>query len=189
MSILSTLSDSVWQGTTDLFTTIGLSPQVIAAYQNGTEPAGAYVTYNIIGCDQVGRVEEATLTDDGDPLDPNIKYLWFKAFYTANVQFNFIGVGSGDIALEFQHNVNNNRVVLEKWQKANLSPMRKSNIRNNPQKRETGWVDAYVIDVTFSYVAQSKQVIDWVEHIVVNGDFVDVVSNNGIHTTIPPIVP
>jgi hypothetical protein len=45
--------------------------------------------------------------------------------------------------------------------------MRKSQIRRAPQKRDTKWVEYHNVDVTFSYVVITDQLIDAVEGVVI----------------------
>ncbi|MNY35959.1 hypothetical protein D3C86_1704080 [compost metagenome] len=99
------------------------------------------------------------------------------------VQFTFAGSDAPDLAHDFMQNICNNVVVTEAYQKQNLAPMRKSNLRRAPQKRDTQWVDYYNIDVTFSYAVRTTQSIDWIEHVSI------VESNSGDTIVIPPIQP
>lgn len=180
MSIYSQIRDGLWQATTDLYTTLAVAPvpEVIFGYGDGLEPTGSYVVVSILNIEQIGRAQQSTLTDEGTG---DVKSVWTKGFYEAVVQFSFIGSEAGDLAQQFQHAVNNNRVGLIKWQENNLAPMRKSALRYNPQLRDTTWVDSFNMDVTFSYVLQTTQVMDWVEYVVIK----DGINNSIIE--IPPI--
>lgn len=177
MSIYSELRTAVRSGVLKVYT--GNVPAVEVIYShlpdNAPEPPNPYVIVQIIAQRQIGRVETTTLTD----VEKNI---WFKAHYEIDVQFSFCGSTAGDLAYEFQQSLLNNVVVQEAFQINNLSPIRKSNLRRAPQRRDTGWIEYQNMDVTFSYAVRTKQPIDWVEHVGID-------INSGEVTIIVPPLP
>lgn len=178
MSIYSSMRTAVRLGTLEALSQSGYSTTpVIYSHQSGAEPAETYVVIQIVSLDQVGRVEESTLTDESTPD----RKLTFKNHYEGKIQFTFAGSDAPDIATEFLNAIPNNVVVREAYQKNNLAPMRKSGLRRAPQKRDTTWVEFFNIDVTFSYMVLTEQTVDWVEHV----QFVDV--NSGEIIVIPPL--
>jgi hypothetical protein len=158
----------------------GNVPEVLVNYSHpppdATEPPNPYVVVNIITQRQIGRVETATRTDDEFNM-------WFNTHYEVDVQFSFCGSTAGDLAYEFQQMLLNNVVVTEAFQIYNLAPIRKSNVRRAPQKRDTGWVEYQNMDVTFSYAVQTVQPIDWVEHVGIDINSGEV----NINITVPPL--
>lgn len=183
MSVYSDVRTAIRNGTLKVFQNIGLNNvPIIFSHQNGSEPADPYVVIQIVNVRQVGRTQEASFTDDGDEFGEN-KNLWYTAQYEVMAQFSFSGSLGPDYAQEFQHAVNNNRVIIEEYQKFNLAPIRKSLLRRAPMKRETQWIEFFNIDVTFSYAVQTIQSIDWVEHVSIKD------SNTGEVIIVPPITP
>lgn len=175
-TIYSSIRTAVRSGVLKVFENHTPVPQVIYSHTNGVEPSGPYVVVQIITQRQIGRVESSTRTDDEFNL-------WFTAHYEVDVQFSFCGSTAGDLAYEFQQMLLNNVVVNEAFQVNNLAPIRKSNLRRAPQKRDTGWVEYQNMDITFSYTVQTIQPIDWVEHVDININTGEV----DVNITIPPL--
>lgn len=189
MSIYSDMRNAIRLGTIEALVQSGHpSTQVIYSHQNGAEPSSSYCVINILNHVQRGRTQTATLTDDGslvgeEPEQVLVKNLIHTAVYEVVVQFTFAGSEAPDLAHDFMQSILNNVVVTEAYQKQNLAPMRKSNLRRAPQKRDTQWIDFYNIDVTFSYAVRTTQSVDWIEHVSI------VESNSGETIVIPPIQP
>ena len=180
MSIYSDMREAVRQGTLEALSQSGFSSvPVIYSHQNGTEPTASYVVIQIVSLNQIGHSQTDTLTD-GVPTDKKITY---KTYYEGMIQFSFTGSQGPEIAHEFLNAIPNNIVVREAYQKNNLSPVRKSQLRRAPQKRDTQWVEFLNLDVTFSYMVKTTQTIDWVEHVVL------VDTETGEVLTIPEITP
>lgn len=135
------------------------NPQIIFSHSNGTEPAESYVVINILNIEQQGHHITSTLVNEDEELS-------IQAQYEIFVQFSFIGSLSGDMAQSFTQRINNNPVALEELKKNKLGLMRKSQIRRAPQKRETKWVEYHNMDVTFNYTANTDQIVDVVEGVV-----------------------
>lgn len=136
------------------------NPVVIHSYGNGLEPAESYVALNILSITQVGHHSTSTLASVDEKLS-------IQVCYEALVQFTFVGSMSGDMIQSFTQRINNNPLSLQALKANNLGLMRKSSIRNTPQKRDTKWVDYYNMDVTFNYIVNTNQLIDVVEGVVI----------------------
>lgn len=149
---------------------------VIFSHQNGPEPAESYLTISILSQEQQGRHSTATLTNED-------KELSVKASYEVLVQFSFFGSLSGDAANEFIHKINNNPRTLEELTKNKLGVMRKTSLRRSPQKRDTQWIEAFNLDVTFNYILNTDQLVDVVDAVLLE----DVYSGDTF--TIPPNFP
>lgn len=146
------------------------NPIVIFSNNNGSEPAESYVVVNILSIEQQGHTSRSTLTTAQDGLI-------FQVAYEIQVQFSFIGSLSGDMVQSFTQNINNNPVSTEEQKRQRLGFMRKSQVRRAPQKRDTKWVEYHNLDVTFSYVVITNQLVDVVEGVVIEDD-----------TTEPPVL-
>jgi hypothetical protein len=133
---------------------------VIFSHSNGTEPAESYVVINSLNVIQQGHVSTSTLVNENGTIS-------FQAAFEIMAQMSFIGSLSGDMSQSFSNNINNNPVTRLELKRNKLGFMRKSQIRRAPQKRDTQWVEYHNIDVTFSYVVTTDQLIDAVEGVVI----------------------
>ena len=139
------------------------NPQVVFSHANGTEPAESYVVINLLSITQQGHASTSSLTNPD-------KSIAIQAYYEAFVQFTFVGSKSGEMIQSFTQRINNNPLSLQALQANNLGLMRKSAIRNSPQRRDTKWIDYHNMDVTFNYIVNTEQVVDWVESVVVDSE-------------------
>lgn len=139
------------------------NPVVIFSNNNGSELAESYVVVNILSIEQQGHASKTSLLDE----DGNF---YFQVAYEIQSQLSFIGSLSGDMSQTFTQNINNNPISLQENQRQKLGFMRKSQIRRAPQKRDTKWVEYHNMDVTFSYVVVTNQVIDGVEGVVISDE-------------------
>ena len=153
-----------------------VNPLVIFSHENGNEPVGSYVTVNVLSVEQQGKHTSSGLTDT-----INLASEYELTITTANeclIQFSFVGSQSGEMAYSFYQRINNNPLVFEELARNNLGVMRKSQVRRAPQKRDTKWVEYHNLDVTFSYHVVTKQVVDIVEGITVEGVYNDTIQDN-----------
>lgn len=140
---------------------------VIFSNTSGSEPAESYVVVNILSINQQGQASVSTRTT------ADFKIL-VQGCYEILCQFSFIGSLSGDMAQSFTQRINNSPVVLEAITKNNLGFMRKSQIRRAPNKRDTKWVEYHNMDVTFNYIVNTEQVVDWFDSVIVDSNLTDV---------------
>lgn len=150
------------------------NPLVIYSHSNGNEPSGSYVTVNILNVEQQGQHTSSGLVEE------NLTE-YEQTITTANevmCQFSFVGSQSGEMAYSFYQRINNNPLVFDELARNNLGVMRKSQVRRAPQKRDTTWVEYHNLDVTFSYHVVTKQVVDIVEGITVEGIYNDTIQDN-----------
>lgn len=136
---------------------------VIFSNTSGSEPAESYVVVNILSINQQGQASVSTRTT------ADFKIL-VQGCYEILCQISFIGSLSGDMAQSFTQRINNSPIVLEAITKNKLGFMRKSQIRRAPNKRDTKWVEYHNMDVTFNYVVNTEQVVDWIESVVVDSE-------------------
>lgn len=152
------------------------SAQVIFSHAGGVEPVGSYVVINILSIDQQGHASTSTLTNESEELT-------VSGSYEILTQFSFVGKDSGDMAQSFTQRINNNPLSLEALGRNNLGVMRKSQIRRAPQKRDTQWVEYHNMDVTFNYIVRTQQLVDVVEHFIINLK----VDDTDNEFTVPPL--
>lgn len=165
MSLFSDVKDAVRNVTLTALSEF-TNPIVIHSYGGGLEPAESYVAINILSIEQQGH--HSTSSRLGTSFKQST-----QVAYEALVQVTFIGSKAGDMVQSFTQRINNNYKVFEALTRNKLGVMRKSQVRNTPQRRDTKWVDYYNIDVTFSYIGLTQDVVDIVEAVVVE----DVASN------------
>jgi len=133
---------------------------VIHSNGNGAEPAESYVVINILSITQQGHHVTSSKLDSQNRQASQVAYEIF-------CQLSFIGSQSGDMSHSLNQRINNNYLVFEDLKRNKLGIMRKSNVRRAPQKRETQWVEYHNMDVTFSYIAVTQDVVDLIEAVVV----------------------
>lgn len=159
MSLFSDVKDAVRNVTLTALSEF-TNPIVIHSYGNGLEPAESYVAINILSIEQQGHHSTSSRLDTSFRQSTQVAY-------EALVQVTFIGSKAGDMVQSFTQRINNNYKVFEALTRNKLGVMRKSQVRNTPQRRDTKWVDYYNIDVTFSYIGLTQDVVDIVEAAVV----------------------
>lgn len=150
------------------------NPTVIFSHSNGNEPTGSYVTVSILNVEQQGQHTSSGL------VEKNLTQ-YEQTITTANevmCQFSFVGSQSGEMAYSFYQRINNNPLVFDELARNSLGVMRKSQVRRAPQKRDTTWVEYHNLDVTFSYHVVTRQVLDIVEGITVEGIYNDTIQDN-----------
>lgn len=130
------------------------------SHDNGPEPSSSYVVINVLNIEQQGHHSTSTLVNTDETLT-------FQVAYEIMCQFSFIGSLSGEMSQSFNNNINNNPIARLELNRNRLGFMRKSQIRRAPQKRDTKWVEYHNIDVTFSYIVVTNQLIDSVDGVVI----------------------
>lgn len=130
------------------------------SHDNGPEPSSSYVVINVLNIEQQGHHSTSTLVNTDETLT-------FQVAYEIMCQFSFIGSLSGEMSQSFNNNINNNPLTRLELSRNKLGFMRKSQIRRAPQKRDTRWVEYHNIDVTFSYIVVTNQLIDSVDGVVI----------------------
>jgi len=130
------------------------------SHDNGPEPSASYVVINILNTAQQGHHSTSTLVNTDETLT-------FQVAYEVICQFSFIGSLSGEMSQSFNNNINNNPLTRLELSRNKLGFMRKSQIRRAPQKRDTKWVEYHNMDVTFSYIVVTNQIIDSVDGVVI----------------------
>lgn len=130
------------------------------SHDNGSEPSANYVVINVLNTEQQGHHNTSTLVNTDETLT-------FQVAYEIMCQFSFIGSLSGEMSQSFNNNINNNPLTRLELSRNKLGFMRKSQIRRAPQKRDTRWVEYHNIDVTFSYIVVTNQLIDSVDGVVI----------------------
>lgn len=132
----------------------------ISSHGNGSEPAESYGVYNILSIEQQGHSTTSTLTREDETLD-------YSGAFEVMVQFSFLGSQAGEIVHVFTQRINSSPWVLEEQNRNKLGFMRKSSVRRAPQKRDTQWIEAFNVDVTFLYIVNTNELVDVIESVVI----------------------
>lgn len=159
MSLFSDIRTAIRKVAITALSEFPTSP-VIFSNLNGAEPAESYAVVNILSIDQQGHHSTSSKLDSN-----NIQAV--QVCYEVTVQMSFIGSLSGDMAQSFTQRINNNYKVFEDLKRNKLGIMRKTQVRRAPQKRDTKWVEYHNLDVVFSYIGLTKDVVDLIEAVVV----------------------
>lgn len=141
---------------------------VIFSHLAGAEPAESYAVINILDITQQGHHVTSSKLDSQNRQVTQVAY-------EVMVQVSFVGSLSGDMSHSFNQRINNNYKVFEDLKRNKLGIMRKSNVRRAPQKRDTKWVEYHNMDVTFSYIAVTQDVVDIIEAVVVEDVITDTI--------------
>lgn len=136
---------------------------IIFSHENGLEPKNTYCVVNILNRSKVGRRQHATF------LERELSEMWWLQHYQLYLQLSFIGKDASNLAWAFDEVLPDSGNYLEEFQKRNLGWLSKSDLRRQPQPRETNWVPAYNLDINLSFAIQYRQVMDWIEFITYNG--------------------
>lgn len=144
-------------------TTVEQNQGIVFSHTGGAEPSIPYLVINILNIEQQGHHSTSS------SLNPD-NQLVVSALYEATVQYSFLGNSGGDMAHSFSHRISNSPLAFQAQQRSNLAFLSKSQIRRNPQKRDTDWVESFNIDVTYNYIVNEVQTIDFVEGVVLSTD-------------------
>lgn len=147
-------------------------PEVLVVHSNvnSLEPSKTYCVIDILDTSQSGRTNEASYIASETP--DGVDMLESMTHYILLTQISFIGTNAGDVSHDFRHNISNNRVCFEEIQKKSFGLLSKSNLRRNPQKRETQWVNSFNMDMSLSFAIRTRQSYDWVEYITINDEVI-----------------
>lgn len=166
MSLVEIIKDSLYDSVKFVLTDVGhRNTRVIFDNESGLEPKNTYCVISILSRERQGRTQESTyLTQDSE--------MWRTEFFKLYLQLTFIGQSSADISWNFDDSFPASRTYIEEFQKRSLGFIRKSDLRRSPQPRETKWTDSWNVDLEFSFTIQSRQTMDWVEYITIDGEII-----------------
>lgn len=171
MSFYKTILDNLYDATHEVLTKLGYSSvNVIFSGTNASEPEKTYCLINVLDFEQVGFKDEATFLTDYDP-ETELGVLETVSHYKLFVQFSFIGDSADVVAMEFRHNVINNRVCTSIFNKYNWGFLERSNIRRSPQPRDAKWVEMFNMDMRLSFAIKTRQDHDWIETVGITPDY------------------
>lgn len=139
---------------------------VIFSMEGGLEPKNTYCVVNILSRQKAGMTQNSTF------LVRETDEMWFTQHYQLYLQLSFLGKRANDLAWTFDESLPDNRVYLEEFQRRNLGWLTKSELRRQPQPRDTKWVPAHNLDINLSFAIQYRQVMDWVEFITFGGEII-----------------
>ena len=150
------LYDSVRQAIYNSSKNLLPNNELIYSHQGGQEPRGSYCSINIIRTNKIGMEYESTYASATDITSVSV--------YEVTTRFMFVGDDAGNLAYEFE-TVADNPASRFYFGTESLAIMRKGEIRRVPEKRDTDWIDNFVLDVIFSYAVETTQPIDIIEEV------------------------
>lgn len=165
MNIYTTFENSLVDTITSIFEELNIDCVATLSHQNGVEPPEQYCSINTLRLVATGRAESDNgmlFLTGGKTMQHIVRH------YEAVVQLNFFGDLAPDNSMEFWHAFSGNTKIREFYLKNKLAPRRISDMRRNPQMRETTWVDSFAFDLTLGFAVQTAQEVDWADYIVVN---------------------
>jgi len=169
MSVYDSLGSKVQRALTATFTRLGyVSPLVIYKYQNAPEPNKSFVAIHILRNSSVGRSTKAIFLQDVVGNE-DVGRHYAQQHYKALLQLSFVGVESGDMAFDLKTALASSIATGEDFLKEDISVLDHSDVRANPQLRETRWVDGFTLDMDLGFSVQHTEDLNWVEFITING--------------------
>lgn len=169
MDIYDEVGRAAQRAITKTLTRLGYSsPLVIFKNQNAPEPNKTYCAIYIISNVEKGRATKALFLDDVVG-DPNVGKHYAQQHFDAVLQVTFVGLDSGGMAFDLKQALKSSILTGEDFLKENLSFVSATDVRSNPQLRETRWVDSFNFDLRLAYSVQHTEDLNWVEFITVNG--------------------
>jgi len=164
MKLVEVIKDSIYDSLEAIFRELDYpEAKIVFANENGLEPTKTYCIVNILDRQRQGRTSYSTyLSRDAES--------WDTEFFTLCLRLSFNGKEADSLSWDFDDGLPAIKPFMEEFQKRKLGFLRKSKLRRIPQPRETQWVDAWNLDVDFSFAIQSRHVMDWVEFITINGE-------------------
>ena len=168
MGIYEQLEESLYTAIDKAFKTLGKTIIVTLSHENGIEPAGDYVSINVLELNREGRASKSGLASFA--IGQTKEYA--VQGYNGMVQLNFYGTGAGELATLFHSQFMNNTPIRENFLRNNLAPRSISNLRRAPQLRDTVWVNSFAMDMRVGWAVRTTQDVDWVDAVVVNDNLI-----------------
>lgn len=158
------LQDTLYDGMRAILDSLNYNTvDVVFSKTNSIESLNTYCVLDILQIKQEGK------RDEGSFIVPEGEWLEFNTYYNIYLQVSVFGDKAGEVATALHHHFNNRR-CFEELAKRNLGLLKKTDLRRNPQLRETKWVDSFNFDTNLTFSIFTKQSFDWVEYITVNGE-------------------
>lgn len=145
------------------------TPLVIFKNQNAPEPNKTYCAIYIINLTEKGRATKSFFLQDV-PGDETVGKHYAQQHFNATLQVTSVGLQSGDMAYAVKQALKNSILTGEDFLKEGLSFISATEVRSNPQLRETRWVETFNFDLTLGFSVQQTEDLNWVEFITVNGE-------------------
>lgn len=169
---MATVYNAIEDSFYDFLSPILAPNAVIISNQAGNEPTSTYLVVDVLTADPVGSVKKSVFAREIGTTDVFETYDYTT--YVVSVKFQAIGSKADQVIqrLEQCFSRDVDREVLAHTYK--VSFMKANTIRRAPIKRETKFVESYVLNATFSCMLTDTYKTDIIEKVVVN-------------TNIPPI--
>ena len=167
MNVSDIIKDAIYDSLEVILRDIGhKKTKVVFSDENGLEPKSTYCIVNILDRQRYGRTSESTF------LTADESEMWRTEFFKICLRLSFLGESADSIAWDFDDSVPASRAFLMEFQKRNLGYIQKSKLRRVPQPRETKWMPMWNVDIDLSFAIQSRQVMDWIEFITLDGEVI-----------------
>ena len=169
MNIYDEVGKAAQRAITTTLTRLGYTtPLVIFKNQNAPEPNKTYCAIFVISTSEHGRATKSLFLEDVAD-NPDVGRHYSQQHYDATLQITCIGLDSGGMAYDLKQAFKNSLLTREDLVRQSLSFISTTDVRSNPQLRETRWVDGFNFDVRLGYSVQHTEDVNWVEFITVNG--------------------
>lgn len=138
--------------------------EVIFDATGGLEPEKTYIVINTLLRRRTQRADKATF------LEYDTDLMYWKEHYNWHFQLSIIGREAVAVAEVLDESLPANQVHKERLLRRDLAFMSKSQLNRNPQKRESGFVELWNLDLEINYSVQLTQVMDYIEFVVIGGN-------------------
>lgn len=146
---------------------IGL-PEVEVWYgrYDALEPSKTYCMMHLLEISDLGLSTEGHHYEKEDDNFINTVVTVLSSY----VQFSIVGEDSAFVASRLRHNILYNKKYRDVFLTNELGITTRSSLRRVPQKLDTGWMDAYNFDIsfTFSFVWEENKV-DYFDEVQIGG--------------------
>lgn len=167
MEYFSSLQRSLYTSVRDTLDAIGLEEvEVWYGRYDALEPSKTYCILHLLEVRDVGLTSENYHYDEvnEDFISSTVTFL------SAYVQFSVVGESSALVSSKLRQNIINNRKHHDKFLKNGLGITNRSSLRRVPQKTDTGWMDAFNFDITFSFsFIYSEGDVDFFDKVEIEG--------------------
>lgn len=172
MNIYTYLEDKFVLSLESVFEELGIDCVPIVANQNGVEPRKDYCAIKPLNITRIGRADHSAFANDIGP-DGSPKFVEYHVTqYESTIQLLFVGNNSGNFSMEYFDQFSGNTVIREIYQRNAIAPRRLSQVRRNPQLRESKWIDSFAMDIVVGFAVKTVQDIEWADYITLNNKLI-----------------
>lgn len=172
MNIYTQLENKFVLSLETIFEKLNIDCIPIVAQQNGLEPRKDYCAIKALNIQRIGRADKSSMAHDIGP-DGEPRFVEYHVNqYEATIQLMFVGSNSGDFSMEYFDQFSGNTVIREVYQRNDIAPRRLTQVRRNPQLRESKWIDSFAMDIVVGFAVKTVQDIEWADYITLNNNLI-----------------